>query len=170
MLAAGGAGLLLLLVAVLLWPIGVLTGSSSDSKGSKSSAASQTSQQTSRTIGLAVIAQRDNQRQVVVQATLPPNRPRTAYEVWLYNTRTDAKSLGAQVTNAQGAYQGAGPLPSDYARFKYIDISREPIDQNRGHSGDSVLRGKIPKLKTPKATKKGQAQILGQVVLRPVGG
>jgi hypothetical protein len=170
LLAAGGAGLLLILVAVLLWPIGVLTSSSSDSKSSNSSAASQTSQQAGRTIGLAVIAQRNNQRQVIVQATLPPNRQRTAYEVWLYNSRTDAKSLGAQVTNAQGAYQGAGPLPSDYARFKYIDISLERIDQNRAHSGDSVLRGTIPKLKAPTATKKGQAQILGQVVLRPVGG
>jgi hypothetical protein len=168
MLAGGGAAIALLLVIVLLWPIGVLTGSSDN--GKKSSNSSAPAAQTGRTAGIAVIAQRGSQRQVIVQATLPPNRQREAYEVWLYNSRTDAKSLGAQVTNAQGGYQGAGPLPNDYARFRYIDISREPIDRNRAHSGVSVLRGTLPRLKTPSASKKNQAQILGQVVLRPVGG
>jgi hypothetical protein len=169
MLWGGGIAIVALLVVVLLWPVGVLTGS--DNKDKKTSSAAPTSQPAGgRTAGIAVIAQRGSQRQVIVQATLPPNRQREAYEVWLYNSRTDAKSLGAQVTNAQGTYQGAGPLPTDYARFKYIDVSREPIDQNRGHSGVSVLRGTIPKLKAPTKAKKNQAQILGQVVLRPVGG
>jgi Anti-sigma-K factor rskA, C-terminal/Sigma-70, region 4 len=169
LLAAGAAVLALILVGVLLWPIGVLTGDGDD--GGSSSASAPASQQASgRTAGIAVIAQRGSQRQVIVQATLPPNRQRQAYEVWLYNSRGDAKSLGAQVTNAQGTYQGAGPLPKDYARFKFIDVSREPIDQNRAHSGDSVLRGKIPKLKQPTSTRKGQASILGQVVLQPVRG
>jgi hypothetical protein len=170
MLAGGGALVVLLLVVILLWPIGLLTGNDSEGDKSSSDNASKTSQRTGRTAGIAVIAQRRNQRQVIVQATLPPSQQRQAYEVWLYNSPTDAKSLGAQVTNAQGTYQGAGPLPSDYARFKYIDVSREPIDQNRGHSKVSVLRGKIPKLKQPNASKQNQAQILGQVVLQPVQG
>ena len=168
LLTAAAALAVVALVAVLLWPIGVLTGDDSGDKKESSSATP--AKQTGRTAGIAVIAQRGSQRQVIVQATLPPNRQREAYEVWLYNDQKDAKSLGAQVTNAQGTYQGAGPLPTDYAKFKYIDVSREPIDQNRGHSGASVLRGKIPALKQPKASKKNQAQILGQVVLQPVQG
>jgi hypothetical protein len=166
LLAGGGAAVVLLLAAILLWPIGLVTG---DDDGDKASKASSSSRQAGRTAGIAVIAQRGDQRQVIVQATLPPNRQRQAYEVWLYNSPTDAKSLGAQVTNPQGTYQGAGPLPTDYAKYKYIDVSREPIDQNRGHSKVSVLRGKIPRLKQAKAGSK-QAQILGQVVLQPISG
>jgi hypothetical protein len=169
LLAGGGALAALLLVALLLWPIGLLTGGD-EGENSSSQASSPTRPATGRTAGIAVIAQRGSQRQVIVQATLPPNRRRQAYEVWLYNSKSDAKSLGAQVTNAQGAYQGAGPLPSDYARFKYIDVSLEPIDRNRAHSGQSVLRGRIPQLKRPSRARKGQASILGQVVLQPVRG
>jgi hypothetical protein len=169
LLAAAGGLAVIVLVAVLLWPIGVLTGDDSSDKSSSSSSTT-AAQQNGRTAGIAVIAQRRSQRQVIVQATLPASRQREAYEVWLYNSKDDAKSLGAQVTNPQGQYQGAGPLPADYAKFKYIDVSREKIDQNRGHSGDSVLRGRLPKLKQPNPAKKNQAQILGQVMLQPVGG
>jgi hypothetical protein len=170
MLAAGGLLAALAVAAVLVWPIGVLTGDDDDGGGGGGGErTSQASQQNGRTAGIAVIAQRGKQRQVIVQATLPPNQRRQAYEVWLYNSPTDAKSLGAQVTNAQGTYQGAGPLPSDYSRFKFIEVSREPIDQNRAHSKQSILRGRIPRLKEAKAGTK-QAQILGQVVLQPVSG
>jgi len=166
-LAGGGAALVAaLLLVFLVWK--PFSGGDND-KTSQASAPSQPANSRGPA-GIAVIAQRNNQRQVIVQARLTPNKQRQAYEVWLYNSKTDAKSLGAQVTDARGTYQGAGPLPSDYRRFKYIDVSREPIDQNRGHSGVSILRGKIPTLKQPTSTKKGQASILGQVALRPVSG
>jgi hypothetical protein len=169
MLGAGGFLAALALAAVLVWPIGVLTGDDDGGGGSSSEQSSTNAQESNRTAGIAVVAQRSKQRQVIVQATLPPNQQRQAYEVWLYNSPTDAKSLGAQVTNAQGTYQGAGPLPSDYARYKFIDVSREPIDRNRSHSKQSILRGRMPKLKQARAGSR-QAQILGQAVLRPVSG
>jgi hypothetical protein len=169
MLAAGGFLAALALAAVLVWPIGVLTGDDDGGGGSSSEQSSTNAQESNRTAGIAVVAQRSKQRQVIVQATLPPNQQRQAYEVWLYNSPTDAKSLGAQVTNAQGTYQGAGPLPTDYARYKFIDVSREPIDQNRSHSKQSILRGRMPKLKKARAGTR-QAQILGQAVLQPVSG
>jgi hypothetical protein len=169
MLAAGGFLAALALAAVLVWPIGVLTGDDDGGGGSSSEQSSTNAQESNRTAGIAVVAQRSKQRQVIVQATLPPNQQRQAYEVWLYNSPTDAKSLGAQVTNAQGTYQGAGPLPRDYARYKFIDVSREPIDRNRSHSKQSILRGRMPKLKQARAGSR-QAQILGQAVLRPVSG
>jgi anti-sigma-K factor RskA len=169
LMAAAAALLVAAAVAVLVWPVGILTDNE-DGGGQ----ASTVPQPASRGVpaGIAVIAQRDSQRQVVVQAAdLPPNRQREAYEVWLYNSPKDARSLGAQVTDQRGTFQGAGPLPSDFRRFKFIDVSREPIDQNRAHSGVSVLRGQVGKLREPpKNVKKGQAVILGQVVLTPPRG
>jgi hypothetical protein len=66
------------------------------------------------------------------------------YEVWLYNSRHDAQSMGAQLAGADGTFQGQGPLPPSYKRFQYIDVSREPLDTNAEHSGRSILRGRIP--------------------------
>jgi hypothetical protein len=101
--------------------------------------------------GVAYIVQQGTQRYVVVQAKVPP-LPNTqkvaAYEVWLYNSNTDARSLGAQYTNAQGVLQGRAPLPADVGKFKSIDISRELFaDKNAGHSNNSVLRGDFSSIK-----------------------
>jgi anti-sigma-K factor RskA/sigma-70-like protein len=171
----GGAlvALGVLALVVLVWPVGLLT--SDDNSGSSSNAASTAPQPGSNKgvpAGIAIVASRNGKRQVIVQAaSLPPNKPRQAYEVWLYNSPKDARSLGAQVTDQRGTFQGAGPLPDDYQRFQFIDVSREAIDQNRSHSGNSVLRGKIGTLKqAPASAKKGQAVILGQVVLTPPKG
>ena len=94
--------------------------------------------------GIAAITERNGQRQLVVQAQgLKPTGSGEAYEVWFYNSPRDARSIGAQVTDRQGNYQGAGPVPANYEKFRFVDISREKIDQNAGHSGESVLRGRI---------------------------
>jgi Anti-sigma-K factor rskA/Sigma-70, region 4 len=172
-LLAGGGVLAVILVAVLLWPIGLLTGGADDESGSARKASSTASRTGSGApAGVAVIAEQDGKRTLVVQAAnLRPSQQGQAYEVWLYNSPQDAKSLGAQVTNDKGQYQGAGPLPSDYARYKFVDVSLEPIDRNRAHSGQSVLRGRLGKLKqAPANVKKGQPAILGQVVLLPPQG
>jgi hypothetical protein len=174
MIAAALAALGVLAVVLLLWPVGLLT-KDDDNGGSGSNAATPvpgTPTKSGVPAGIAIVAERGGRRQVILQAaSLPPTKAREAYEVWLYNSPQDARSLGAQKTDARGTFQGAGPLPTDYQRFKFIDVSREPIDQNRGHSGNSVLRGKIGPLKTPPANaKKGQAVILGQVVLTPPKG
>ena len=175
-LLAGGAGLAVLLIALLLWPVGLLTGGNDDEgggggeqAGSQQQAGGQQQPAGNRGPGgIAVIAERGGKRQVIVQAAgLPPNKRREAYEVWLYNTPQDARSLGAQVTDQRGTYQGAGPLPDDFAKYRFIDVSREPIDQNRAHAGQSVLRGRIGKLREGGRARRGQASILGQVVLAP---
>ena len=169
-IAGIAAAVALVGIVVLVWPVGVLTGDDDDEGGGGETASGQPVQGGKGVpAGIAIIAERGGKRQVIVQAaSLPPNQRREAYEVWLYNNPDDARSLGAQVTDRQGTYQGAGPLPRDFARFKFIDVSREPIDQNRKHSGQSVLRGQIGRLKAPPANAKaGQAVILGQVVLTP---
>jgi hypothetical protein len=60
--------------------------------------------------------------------------------VWLYNSPSDATSLGGQVTDDRGNLQGAGPLPPNFRDYRNIDVSRERIDRNPRHSGTSVLR------------------------------
>src|SRR5436190_4720277 len=104
-----------------------------------------------RSQGVAYIVQQAGQRYVVIQAKVPPlpnNQKVAAYEVWLYNSNRDARSLGAQYTNAQGVLQGRAPLPADVGRFKSIDISRELFaDKNAGHSNNSLLRGDFSSIK-----------------------
>lgn len=97
--------------------------------------------------GRAVIAERGGKRFLIVQAQLPKNKNnREVYEVWLYNSRNEAMSIGAQRTDAQGNFAGAGPLPKDADKFRFIDISREAVDRNQKHSGNSVLRGRLDQL------------------------
>ena len=66
---------------------------------------------------------------------LPPREE--AYAVWLYNSITDARLLGRVVGTVLDVNRR---LPADPSRYKYIDVSREPIDDNPNHSGASVMR------------------------------
>jgi hypothetical protein len=173
--AVAAAALLAALVVAVLAITGVF---SSDKKSSSSSSSSDTTASTTpsgtsttagqpqvqvvggialnpiaktKAQGVAYIVQQGNQRYVVVQAQVPPlpnNQKVAAYEVWLYNSNQDARSLGAQYTNAQGVLQGRAPLPADVGKFKSIDISRELFaDKNAGHSNNSVLRGDFSSIK-----------------------
>ena len=37
-------------------------------------------------------------------------------------------------------------LPADPSNYKFIDVSREPIDDNPNHSGASLMRVPVPDL------------------------
>ena len=156
LMGAGAAAAVLVVLGVFVWPIGVLTGG--DEKPKNQRAGNGQPRLVGQTVlkpvegnkqggGVAVVAERGGQRQLIVQAQLPRSQRRQAYEVWLYNTDGDAMSIGAQVTDKQGRYQGAGPLPKDFDKFEFIDISREAIDRNAKHSGTSFLRGPLAPLK-----------------------
>jgi hypothetical protein len=110
--------------------------------------------------GIAIVAQRGDDRSLIVQARLNPTQKDQAYEVWLYNSDKDAVSLGAQVTDKDGNYQGAGRLPAPLDRYKYIDVSLEKLDRNTAHSGNSVLRGEIANIQQP--TEQNQPGAQGQ--------
>ena len=120
--------------------------------------------------GIAVVAQRGDERSLIVQARLKPTGERQAYEVWLYNSDKDAVSLGAQVTDRQGNYQGAGRLPAPLERYKYIDVSFEQLDRNAAHSGNSVLRGEIANLQSPQEAAQQQQQQPGAGGQQPAPG
>lgn len=122
------------------------------------------------TIGVAAIAKTGNKMQLAVQAKLPPRTAEDeAYEVWLYNSRDDAVSIGAQRTDREGNYQGAGDIPVDYTKYKYIDISAEKVDRDRAHSGQSIVRGEIANLVTPQEQQQQQPPG-GQGGQQPPGG
>ena len=100
--------------------------------------------------GIAYVVAQGSQKFLVVQAQVPPlpqSQKVAAYEVWLYNSNGDARSLGAQYTDTRGILQGRAPLPPDYQKFKAVDISRELFDKNTGHGNSSVLRGAFSTLK-----------------------
>jgi hypothetical protein len=173
-MAAAGA-LLLVLLIVLVWPVGVLTGgddnSSADSTASSAPTQTTTNQQanTGAPAGIAIVVDRNGKKQLLVQATrLTPSGQSQGYYVWLYNSPSDAKSLGGQVTDQNGNYQAIGPFPADYKNYKYIDVTRQPIGKNATvkHSGESVLRGAMPKVRNATGTTKKPAAV-GQSVLTP---
>jgi Anti-sigma-K factor rskA/Sigma-70, region 4 len=177
LLTAAGALAALLLAAILVWPVGVLMGDDDEepaaeqAAGSQGQNGSQNAATTGAPAGIAIVVEESGKRQLLVQAArLEPSKEREAYEVWLYNSRGDAKTLGGQVTDQQGNYQAIGPLPADFERYRFIDVSREPLDQQRGHSGASVLRGRMPKLRAAQPQGDQQTAVLGQSVLAPPAG
>lgn len=163
---AGIAALVVVAVAVLWWPIGILGGDDGGGGGNQTARAQPRivgspillkGVQGSDAEGSAVVAQQGSQRVLILQAQgLDPTpqsptqqKPGFAYEVWLYNSRREAVSIGAQLTDRQGNLQGAGPLPANFESYRYVDVSRENIDRNTAHSGQSVMRGNISDIRQP---------------------
>ena len=175
-LLAGAAAAAVILLAVLVWPIGLLTGGDDEAGGTSgdnqpaAQAGNQNQQAaTGEPAGIAVVVDQGGKQQLLVQAArLTPSGQNEGYYVWLYNSPSDARSLGGQVTDEQGSYQAIGDFPADYAKYKFIDVTRQPVgnDPNVKHSGESVLRGPVPKLRAAKGTAK-KPVALGQTVLKP---
>jgi hypothetical protein len=69
-----------------------------------------------------------------------------AYEVWLFNSALDAVGL-ARV--ARGSFAIRTRLPKGTGRWRYLDVSREPLDGNSNHSGASLLRAPMARLLAP---------------------
>ena len=70
-------------------------------------------------------------------------KPDGTYQAWLYNDVTDAIPLG---TFREGAGQLPLRLPARSRGYRFLDVSLEPADSNRNHSGDSVLRAPLDDL------------------------
>jgi len=66
-----------------------------------------------------------------------------AYAIWLFNTAGDAVGVARVV---RGSFALEARLPVDPARYRYVDVSREPLDGNANHSGASVLRVPVARL------------------------
>ncbi len=72
---------------------------------------------------------------------LDPNTESDFYEFWLLTPPAKLVSLGSFKVDADGSGSLQAPLPVAVEDFEFLDVSREPLDGNPGHSADSVLRG-----------------------------
>ncbi|WP_238008200.1 anti-sigma factor [Dactylosporangium sp. AC04546] len=93
--------------------------------------------------GYACLVSAGGDRKLLVHAEGMPARADGDYEAWLL----DPAGLGVQPLGVLGS--GADqeltvPGTLDLARFNVVDISAEPHDGNAGHSGHSLLRGRLP--------------------------
>ena len=171
----GGGAFAVVIVIIVI--IALSSGGSSDNKDKTTSSSADTTQ-TSTTasnakligqlalkpvdpkdktdVGIAQFASDGKNIQIGVQAKLPKSKAKHAYEVWLYNSQADAVSLGAQQVGANGTFSGANTLPAGYEKFKYIDISDEPINSDKKHSGNSILRGALADIVTPQEQQQAQ--------------
>jgi hypothetical protein len=180
-MAAAGV-IALLAVGILVWPGAVLTGGDDGEGGAASGSSASGSQDAGgqpATIpggrqGQAIIAEQGGKTQIIVTATgLEPSTPRTAYQVWLYNSDQDRRSLGATVTNQQGSLQSGTQLPADYRKYSFIDVTSVSVQgSNRQNfqTGPSVLRGLLELREKPVTRGKGERKIsvLADVRLRPL--
>jgi Anti-sigma-K factor rskA len=167
----------LVLIGILLWSGGLLTGGDDDEQQASSQNASQPQQgdaqkgaATAQTQGQAIIAEQDGKTQLVVTATgLDPSTERTAYQVWLYNSPEDRRSLGATVTDQQGSLQSGTQLPAGYRKYRFIDVSSVSL-QGGGRqdfkAGLSVLRGLLELRDRPVTRGTGNQRITLQADIR----
>jgi Anti-sigma-K factor rskA/Sigma-70, region 4 len=175
LLAAAGVAAALVLAAVLVWPVGVLMGGDDGGGGDRSRAAGTSGGgqdgASAQTRGQAIIARQTGRPQIIVTATgLPPSTQRSAYQVWLYNSEQDRKSIGAQVTDAQGNLQAGGPLPSNYQQYRFVDVTEVAVNGNDFRTGTSVLRGALQLRDKPvtRGTGKQKITLLADIQLAPV--
>jgi hypothetical protein len=180
-MAAAGV-IALLAVGILVWPGAVLTGGDDGEGGAASGSNASGSQDAGgqpATIpggrqGQAIISEQGGKTQIIVTATgLEPSTPRTAYQVWLYNSDQDRRSLGATVTNQQGSLQSGTQLPADYRKYSFIDVTSVSVQSSNRQNfrtGPSVLRGLLELREKPVTRGKGERKIsvLADVRLRPL--
>lgn len=186
--AAGAVATLLLLLALFVWPIGILSGggdepgenSAADTRqgGGQTAGAGTDGQGTTggqgvsaKARGQAVVAEQGGQTRLLVQATgLPQGDTEQAYQVWLYNDDSDRRSLGFEVSR-QGQFQaGSDKLPPNYLDYKFIDVTTVDARGDDAQTGPSVLRGLLKLSDKPVARGKGKdrVKLLAVIQLLPL--
>jgi hypothetical protein len=174
-LLAGAGALVVILLVVLVWPIGLVTGGDDNSSKDSSNANASNAPINTKRQGAAVIAQQNGKTQILVQAQgLTPSTQTTAYQVWLYDSASKRKSLGATATDTSGNLQVVGTLPADYQKWKYIDVTSVTItgtgNTRSVKNGPSILRGQLKLADKPvvTGTGKNKATVLAQIPLLPL--
>ncbi|MGH2716889.1 MAG: hypothetical protein ACRDM7_23965, partial [Thermoleophilaceae bacterium] len=179
LIPAAGVGLLIL-VALLLWPIGLLTGGDDDEPSRASSGTEQTGGGdggpiSTRTQGQAIIARQQGATQILVTATgLEPSTQNTAYQVYLANSEKDRRSLGATVTDQQGNLQAGAELPANFEDYEFIDLAAVTVrgegQNQRFEDGPTVLRGIVELRDKPVTRGSGNRRVtlLGEIRMLPL--
>jgi anti-sigma-K factor RskA/predicted Ser/Thr protein kinase len=90
----------------------------------------------------AAFFDRSGTRETMLVEALIDDPPRgRVYEIWLYNSRRDALSLGTATPDRKGVLRTELGLPHRYADYAYVDVSLEPKNGDGVHSGRSLMRG-----------------------------
>jgi hypothetical protein len=174
LIAVAGVGVLIF-VALLVWPLGLLTGGDDEEPSQASSGPQQQAGEESPIPtdmeGQAILARQRGQDQLLVTATgLEPSTQNTAYQVYLSNGERDRRSLGAAVTDQQGNLSGGGPLPRNFRDYEFIDLTSVTVvgqgRNQRFEDGPVVLRGLL-ELRDNPITRQG-ITLLGEIPLRPL--
>jgi hypothetical protein len=155
-----GGAVAVLAVGLLVWLV-FLRGDDDDNGGERQASATQTTQGAegetqvlgqielrpvggANASGFVFVGASGNNPVLLIRGKAPTLPETEAYEIWLYNSRRDAVSLGVPGLDARGNFGGRGPLPENFDRYQFVDISRENReDGDQGHSGRSILRGRI---------------------------
>ena len=66
------------------------------------------------------------------------------YVGWLYDSVSEARALTG---SRRGSFTVTVPLPPAASRYRFLVLSREPADRNRNHSGESLLRLALTKIR-----------------------
>ena len=89
----------------------------------------------------------DDELTLVVNTSDLPSRASGEYAIWLFNRRRGAVRLGAE-SAVSGAPLVLGrvsiPRGVNPSRYRYLDISYQPREGSRRHSGRSELRARLP--------------------------
>jgi hypothetical protein len=98
----------------------------------------------SKAEGIADVLKEGGQRELAIVAQgLPPNTAKNSYEVWLYNSPTDAKSIGfGPVVGSNGKLAAAGPLPTNASHFKQLIVTVETTTSPKT-PGPIVMQGQV---------------------------
>jgi Sigma-70, region 4 len=181
LITAAGVGVLIL-VAVLVWPGQVLIGGDDDDEPSQASTGSQQQAAdgdegpiSTGSQGQAIVARQQGATQILVTATgLEPSTQNTAYQVYLANSESDRRSLGATVTDQQGNLQAGAELPENFEDYRFIDLASVTVrgrgQDQRFEDGPTVLRGLLELRERPITRGTGQNQItlLGEIRMLPL--
>jgi hypothetical protein len=98
----------------------------------------------SKAEGIADVLKEGSQRELAIVAQdLPPNTATNSYEVWLYNSPSDAKSIGfGPVVGANGKLAAAGQLPANASHFKQLIVTLETTKSPKT-PGPIVMQGQV---------------------------
>jgi hypothetical protein len=93
--------------------------------------------------GAAIVYQSGNQSLAVVRAKVPPSTGGNKYVLWLYNNDRQLRPIAADGTDKNGNFQGAAALPSNWASYKFIDLTYQNTSGKNVRHGTSVMRGPL---------------------------
>jgi hypothetical protein len=79
-------------------------------------------------------------RLLVAVRGLGPRRRSGGYAIWLYDSVSNARMIAGSM---RGTFRAQVRLPASADRYRFLDVSFEPPDGNRNHSGASLLRAPL---------------------------